>query len=54
MTINGKGRVPEWLNGLAWRASVSWKAGPRVRIPPLPHMNLNHTNKVKYDLNSYV
>ena len=31
----GKGRVREWLNRLAWKASV-FERVPWVRIPPLP------------------
>jgi hypothetical protein len=34
------GEVPEWLNGLAWKACVHENV-PRVRIPPSPPSRAN-------------
>ena len=31
------GEVPEWLKGLAWKASMRVDPVSRVRIPPSPH-----------------
>lgn len=41
------GTVPEWLNGLAWKASVGEKPAC-VRITPVPPLNYSHPAQGSY------